>query len=49
MVDKRKYPLNESKFKELIEPIIEEDKKKSGIVNHLEFDGVVASSLAYYL
>lgn len=30
MMDKRKYPVSESKFKELIEPVIRESRRKSG-------------------
>jgi transposase len=40
MMDTRKYPISESKFKELIEPIINENRKKSGRpvkINHYKF------------
>jgi transposase len=40
MEEKRKYPISESKFKELIEPVIKREKKKSGRptkVSHYNF------------
>ena len=40
MEDKRKYPINERRFKELIEPFLEREKKKSGRptkVSHYKF------------
>ena len=40
MTEKRKYPISESKFKELIEPIINKELKKPGRpskVSHYKF------------
>ena len=40
MEESRKYPISEVKFKELIEPIIQRERKKSGRptkVSHYKF------------
>ena len=40
MQDSRKYPLSEARFKALIEPLIEEEKQKSGrplTISHYHF------------
>ena len=42
MEDERKYPIKESKFKELIEPFLEESKQKLGRPTNVVFvDGSI--------